>query len=88
MLSNINQHLHRAASLASALWCPVPELGPATSPGTHILEWEPGKEGRVLALRTVVLSAEVHRIVRQEVTQEVVLSKPPQGRLGTVARRK
>jgi hypothetical protein len=87
MLSDINRHLTRALALASPLWCPIPELGPTTAPGTHIREWEPGKEGCRLALRTVLLSAEVQRVRRQEVTQELVLPKP-KGKMGSVARKK
>lgn len=80
VLEDPDRHLMRTEGLTAPLWCPVPELGPATAPGTHILEWEPGKEGRELKLRTVLLAAEVVYIRRQEVTQEIVPPKP-KGRL-------
>ena len=76
ILDDPGRHLQRTEGLASPLWCPVPELGPATAPGTHILEWEPGQEGRVLQLRTILLTAEVVSIRRQEVAQEIIPPKP------------
>ena len=76
MLADCARALLRTGGLAAPLWCPVPELGPTTAPGTHILEWEPGKEGRRLQLRTVLLSAEVEWVERREVVQVVVEPVP------------
>ena len=76
MLTDSSRALLRTGGLAAPLWCPVPELGPTTAPGTHILEWELGKEGRRLQLRTVLLSAEVEWVERREMVQVVVEPVP------------
>ena len=71
-LADPARHLFRTGDLTADLYCPVPELGPAVAPGSHILEWEAGKEGSVLQPRTVCLRAVVVVVTKEEVETTVV----------------